>query len=429
MIAATVGGYHRRTMPADAQLLHVNVSAGGVPKRQVPSARITVLGVEGDRQNELTQHGGPHRAVSLLGIEAIERVAAEGNPIAPGTTGENLTVSGFDVSALEPGTRLAIGDTVVLELAAPAGPCKTIRGSFIDGRFARLDIERHPADARMYARVIVEGEVHAGDSIRIRPPASDAAALHVLAVSLDGAEASWSRALWRAAQSGGETVHVIADGDLSIAAAPDLPHPSFNSALGLVMLPHLVEVAAAHFRSHGVTGWILSDAPPLPDLEVSWELGRHAISPAAVAGNGAPGVEVRELAPDEVGEWAEIVVTASEMEGGVARAWRAAEPALARSGHHRRFVATLDGVPAGAASLHTHHSVGWLCAASVLPAARGRGVQRALLAARAARAASLGCDVIGASAVDGGASAENLRRLGFRRVATRNAYRVDLPTT
>lgn len=427
MIAATAGRYHRPTMPTDPQVLHVNVSAGGVPKRQVPSARITMMGVEGDRQNELTQHGGPHRAVSLLGIEAIERVAAEGHPIAPGTTGENLTTRGLDVSALEPGTRLGIGDTVVLELAAPAAPCRTIRESFIDGRFSRLDAARHPADSRMYARVIVEGEVRAGDPIEIRPPASDAAALHVLAVSLDGAEAAWSRALWRAARAGGEMVHVIADGDLSVAAAPDVPHPSFNSALGLVMLPHLLDVAAGHFRRHGVTGWILSDAPPMPDMPVSWELGRHAIAPAAVAVDVGRGVEVRELAPDEVGPWSEIVVAASEMRDGVARAWRAAEPALARDGHHRRFVATLDGVPAGAASLHTHHSVGWLCAASVLPEARGRGVQRALLAARAARAVALGCEVIGASAVDGGASAENVRRLGFRRVATRNAYRLDLP--
>src|SRR3990170_6502019 len=108
---------------SDGRLLQVNVSPGGVPKRAVASARVTSAGVEGDRQRELTVHGGPHRAVSILGIEAIRRVAAEGHPIAPGTTGENLTVEGFDVSSLPPGTRLAIGDDVELELAEAAGPC------------------------------------------------------------------------------------------------------------------------------------------------------------------------------------------------------------------------------------------------------------------------------------------------------------------
>lgn len=67
----------------DPRLLQVNVSPGGVPKLPVPSARVTTLGVEGDRQADATVHGGPHRAVSILAIEAIRRVAAEGHPIAP----------------------------------------------------------------------------------------------------------------------------------------------------------------------------------------------------------------------------------------------------------------------------------------------------------------------------------------------------------
>ena len=106
----------------DARLLQVNVSRGGVPKRPVEAARITIRGVEGDRQADTTGHGGPHRAVSILGIEAIRRAASEGHPIAPGTTGENLTTEGFDVSLLPAGTRLAIGDEVVLELSMQADP-------------------------------------------------------------------------------------------------------------------------------------------------------------------------------------------------------------------------------------------------------------------------------------------------------------------
>ena len=416
-------------MTADGRLLQVNVSRGGVPKRAVDGARITVTGVEGDRQSAVTVHGGPHRAVSILGIEAIERVAAEGHPIAPGTVGENLTTQGFDVSALAPGTRLVIGDEVELELADHAGPCETIRDSFRGGRFARLNGAKHPNDSRMYARVIIEGSVRPGDPIAIRPPPDDAAELHLLAVRLDEAEASWSRALWSAAGAGGETVHVIADGDLSASAAPELLHPTFNIAIGLVMVPHLVGVATGHFDRHGVSGLLLSDAPPLPNLPMSWVEGRHVVAPDAIERAASPeGIEVRELGRDEVGRWSEIVTTASEMPGAVARAWRAAEDGLARHAHHHRLVAYLEGRPVGAASLHTHHGVGWLCAASVLPGARGRGVQRALLAARAERAVALRCDLIGAAAVDGGASAENVRRMGFRRVGTRRAYRYEPPT-
>ena len=146
----------------EGRLLQVNVSDGGVPKLPVETARVTALGVEGDRQASDTVHGGPHRAVAILGIEAIRRVAAEGNPIGPGTTGENLTTEGFDVSLLPAGTRLAIGDDVVLEISQPTNPCRTIRHSFSDLRFGRLSMKAHPADSRMYARVLREGVVRAG---------------------------------------------------------------------------------------------------------------------------------------------------------------------------------------------------------------------------------------------------------------------------
>src|SRR5687768_18536145 len=112
-------------MPAaTGRVLSVNVSPGGVPKLPVSEARVTQGGVEGDRQRETTVHGGPTRAVSLLAIETIERVQADGHPIEPGSTGENLTTAGIEVGRLPAGTRLLIGDdparTVELELSLPA---------------------------------------------------------------------------------------------------------------------------------------------------------------------------------------------------------------------------------------------------------------------------------------------------------------------
>src|SRR5262245_43275719 len=70
----------------------VNISSGGVPKCAVPEADITVGGVSGDRQRDPFNHGGPERAVCLFSLDVIERLRAEGHPIAPGTVGENITV-------------------------------------------------------------------------------------------------------------------------------------------------------------------------------------------------------------------------------------------------------------------------------------------------------------------------------------------------
>lgn len=138
--------------------IHVN-PAGGVPKYAVTQAQLTANGVAGDRQLDLEHHGGPDRAVCLFALERIEALAAEGHPIAPGTTGENLTVAGLDWSTLDVGDRLAIGDDVVLEITGPAPPCTTIAASFTGGQFGRISHKLHPGWSRLYARVVREGLV------------------------------------------------------------------------------------------------------------------------------------------------------------------------------------------------------------------------------------------------------------------------------
>jgi MOSC domain-containing protein YiiM len=411
---------------SDGRLLHVNVSAGGVPKLPIESGRVTRLGVDGDRQRGATVHGGPHRAVSILGIEAIRRVAAEGHPIAPGTTGENLTTEGFDVSALPVGTRLEIGDEVVLELSGPANPCRTIRHSFSDLRFGRLGMAASPADSRMYARVIREGAVRPGDAIRLRAADSRAAEDHLLASRLDDAERSSTLAVWRAAEASGARISLLDDGELAIAAAPDLPGPLFNLGLGFASLPNLLDVAVDHFARSRVTGWLWGDEPPWPDAtaDSTAVYGAREIAHGGAAPVVAEGITIRELARHEAGPWARIVVEAAELPDVIGRAWKALEPHLALGAHDHRFVAEIDGRPVGTGLLHTHHRVGWLRAGTVLPEARGRGIQRALIAARIERAQRLGCDLVGASANVGGASSRNVEREGMRTVAVRRRYRV-----
>jgi MOSC domain-containing protein YiiM/GNAT superfamily N-acetyltransferase len=417
-------------MMSDGQVLQVNVSPGGVPKRPVPAARVTSAGVEGDRQREVTVHGGPHRAVSLLGIEAIERVAAEGNPIAPGTTGENLTIAGFDVSLLALGTRLHVGEELVLEISGRANPCSTIRDSFAGGRYGRLGAARHPADSRMYARVLVEGTVRTGDPIRLEPPTDDGALRHALAARVDEAERASAIAIWSAAVASGAQVAILDDGDVAIAASPSLPSAIFNVGLGFAHLPNLVDLAVAHFGEHGVTGWIWGETDPWPDPIVDTTASllarQRGEDDAADAAEGvSDGVTVRGLGRDEIGAWGSVIAAAADLPEPVPRAWRALELPLAAEAHHYRYVAEIDGHAVGAASLHVHHHVGWLRAATVLPEARGRGIQRALIAARLADAARLGCDLAGSLADAGGVSAANLERLGFAEVAVRRRYRVE----
>ncbi len=156
-----------------ARVHQISVSHGGVPKRAVPQARITALGVEGDHQNDTKHHGGPERAVCLFSLEVIRRLRAEGHPIVPGSAGENITVEGLEWSTLGPGTRLEIdsaesgGSAIVLEIASYTRPCSTIRDSFTGLEFNRIFQDLHPGESRVYARVLREGIAAAGAAIRI----------------------------------------------------------------------------------------------------------------------------------------------------------------------------------------------------------------------------------------------------------------------
>src|SRR4051794_22619011 len=219
----------------DGRVIQINTSPGGVPKHAVAEARVRRLGLEGDAHDHDWVHGGPHRAVSLFAIEAIERVHRDGHPgVVPGAAGENLTTEGIELARLPVGTRLGVGDEVVLEISGPANPCDVIKGAFTRGKSGRISILLHPDDSRMYARVLREGVVRPRDGITVMAPSDDSASLvhHELDL-LDAVDGEAWLALWRAAAAAGLDVRVLARGDLVAAASPALPGSVFNRSLGL----------------------------------------------------------------------------------------------------------------------------------------------------------------------------------------------------
>lgn len=419
------------------RVLQVNVSPGGVPKLPVERAHVGPPGLAGDAHNDDTDHGGPHRAVALFAIEAIRRVAAEGHPIFPGSCGENLTTEGVELALLPVGARLAIGEELVLEVSRPDNPCSTIEGSFSDRRFARISIKTHPTDSRMYARVLAEGEVRPGDAIRVLPPAPHSRAIaHQLLDRLDGAARSASLATWRAAGAAGCEVRVVTDGELAFAAAPGLPGPMFNLARGLTGLPNLIGRAVAFFAEHRVDGWLELDpgtaGGPWATAEPDLEIEIAAIEPDRVApASPIDGLAIRRLAPDDAGgidTWARTLLSAEPLPDPPAAAWTALAPHLARMAHVTLWLAELDGRPVAAAGLQVTKHVGWLRSAGVVPEARGRGLHRVLVAARAAHAAELGADLVGTHVVPESPAEANVRAMGLVEVGRRRLVRTGRAT-
>ena len=149
-----------------ARLFQISISDGGVPKRAVPEAGISLTGVGGDRQRHRSIHSGPDRAVCLYSLERLDALRDEGHPIEPGAAGENLTVAGLEWADVKPGDRLEIGDAVELEIMSYTAPCRYNANWFVDGDFHRISEKRHPGWSRLYARVVREGMVRQGDPVR-----------------------------------------------------------------------------------------------------------------------------------------------------------------------------------------------------------------------------------------------------------------------
>ena len=148
-------------------VVSINLSGGGVPKKRVPDAKVSLFGLHGDAHDDTENHGGADRAVCIYALERIHALQAEGHPIDVGTAGENVTVEGLDWDMVVPGARMKLGAEVLLEIASFTGPCKTIKESFIDGRFVRISQKLHPGWSRVYARVLSEGEIRFGDSVEV----------------------------------------------------------------------------------------------------------------------------------------------------------------------------------------------------------------------------------------------------------------------
>jgi len=126
--------------------------------------RVERLDLEGDRQADLSVHGGPDKAVYAYPSEhyAYWRKDLPGTDLPWGAFGENLTTAGLLESEVRIGDRLRVGsaDFVVTQ---PRMPCYKLAV-----RFGRDDmVKRFLASGRsgFYLAVLREGEVGAGDPI------------------------------------------------------------------------------------------------------------------------------------------------------------------------------------------------------------------------------------------------------------------------
>ena len=84
-----------------------------------------------------------------------------------------------------------------------------------------------------------------------------------------------------------------------------------------------------------------------------------------------------------------------------------------------RYLGRIGGQPVSGASMRLDEGLAQICGAGTLPAFRGRGMQKALLARRLADAQAAGCDLAVVTTAPGSRSQENVMRRGFELLYTR----------
>ena len=119
------------------------------------------LNLDGDRQADLKNHGGPDQAVLCYSAEHYPRWHEElGRELVFGGFGENFTIEGLDEESVFLGDVHSTGEALV-QVSCHRGPCYKI--GYRWKRPELLDLVRRTGRTGWYLRVLREGLVQAGE--------------------------------------------------------------------------------------------------------------------------------------------------------------------------------------------------------------------------------------------------------------------------
>lgn len=102
-----------------------------------------------------------HRQVSLLALSSIEKMRGLGIEVGPGDFAENLTTEGLELFTLPIGTRLSVGQDVILEMTQIGKECHDRCAIFKQVGTCIMPVEG------VFTRVIKGGVVRRWDELRI----------------------------------------------------------------------------------------------------------------------------------------------------------------------------------------------------------------------------------------------------------------------
>ncbi len=134
--------------------------------KQPVEGRVAVrrYNIAGDKQADLSVHGGPAKAVYAYsaGHYPYWKAALPDSPLSYGNFGENLTVDGLSEDDIHIGDRFRVG-TVLLQVTQPRMPCFKLALRF--GRPDMVKLFWKSNRSGIYFSIEEEGELAAGDEV------------------------------------------------------------------------------------------------------------------------------------------------------------------------------------------------------------------------------------------------------------------------
>ena len=169
---ATSGGGTARVVSVNVGLPRLATWRGETVKTGIfkdPVAgpvRVAGVNLDGDRQADLSVHGGPDKAVYAYPAEHYPFWRREfGRDLSWGVFGENLTVEGLPLEAeICVGDRLRVGSAELI-VSQPRVPCFKLGIRFEDPRMVRRFLLA--GRSGYYLRIATEGQVSAGDEAEL----------------------------------------------------------------------------------------------------------------------------------------------------------------------------------------------------------------------------------------------------------------------
>lgn len=150
-----------------APLGDAGVPSGFVKTAVTGPVPVTLTGLAGDEQADLTVHGGPEKAVYAYALSHYGAWAAAYPALAsafvPGGMGENLTIADLTEADLCVGDIHAIGD-VLLQVCQPRQPCFKFALRFGESGLPRAMVRNEHSG--WYYSVVRPGTISAGDQVR-----------------------------------------------------------------------------------------------------------------------------------------------------------------------------------------------------------------------------------------------------------------------